>query len=128
VKLLRSNLAYDYRKHQIQEEQYEEQYEEIKEVEIEPKKRSINGYVMAIVLGAMILIPGALHVNCIYSKMKSSMKIGALEKRKVELNAEISKLKADYDSKIDLKKVEEIAITKLGFVHAKEIKYIKITN
>lgn len=125
---MRSNLAYDYRRYQTQEEEYEEQYEEAKEPEIEPKKRSINGYVMAIVLGAMILVPGAIHVNCIYSKMKCSMKIATLEKRKVELNAEINKLKADYDSKIDLKKVEEIAITKLGFVPAKDIKYIKVTN
>ncbi len=94
---MRSNLAYDYRRYQTQEEEYEEQYEEAKEPEIEPKKRSINGYVMAIVLGAMILVPGAIHVNCIYSKMKCSMKIATLEKRKVELNAEINKLKADYD-------------------------------
>ena len=67
---MRSNLAYDYRRYQNQEEEYEEKYEEIKEPEIEPKKRSINGYVMAVVLGAMILVPGAIHVNCIYVKIR----------------------------------------------------------
>lgn len=127
---MRSNLAYDYRKYQTEAEEYEEQYEEkeLREERVETKKRSINSYLAATVLGAMILIPGAIHVNCIYNKMMCSMKIGALEKRKIELNAEINKLKADYDSKIDLKKVEEIAITKLGFIPAKDIKYIKVNN
>ncbi len=126
---MRSNLAYDYKKYQTQEEEYE-QYEEIevKEEQLQVKKKSINGYVLAVIFGAMILVPGAIHVNCIYNKMMCSMKIASLEKRKVEMTAEINKLKADYDSKIDLKKVEEIAITKLGFVPATEIKYIKVAN
>ena len=125
---MRSNLAYDYRRYQTQEEEFEEFYEEEKEAEVKPKKRSINGYLVAIILGMMILVPGAIHVNCIYKKMKCSMKIAALEKNRVEITAEINKLKADYDSKIDLKKVEEIATTKFGFIPAKDIKYIKLTN
>ena len=72
---MRSNLAYDYRRYQTQEEEFEEVYEEEKEAEVKPKKRSINGYLVAIILGMMILVPGAIHVNCIYKKMKCSMKI-----------------------------------------------------
>lgn len=122
-----SNLAYDYSRYNelpIENDIEEEKPQQPQRL-VKKKSKRVNSVVMAIAGGVMFLALVTPYIWRLNAIMNCNIQIDKQNLKKAELTAEINRLKAEYDSKIDYKKVEEVAVTKLGFVPASKVKYIK---
>lgn len=129
-----SNLAYDYdmyaKQSSVNEEYYENEGMEPEKRKEKKKKRKLklNMGRVAMTAGLLFITAGTPYIWSLNTIMNCNIKIDKQNSRKMELTAELNRLKAEYDSKIDYKKIEEVAVNELGLTTAKKIKYLKLDS
>lgn len=86
-------------------------------------KRSIKGYLLALVLLSILVWVVFFDSHSIVSRMRWSAELEELKKENAELSAQIEELRKQLEEPVSDERIEEIARTKYGMSREGEVIY-----